>query len=230
MPRKLEGPLRESVTQLFAELYWPGIGLRAGIVAGGLVVWFWTQSLIARKPAPKEGIGDVIHELTRRLHDYFATHVRAANAALIVSSLFIDLFGLGLIAAAIFGHTFAPFLAILIVFGMRQICQSLCTLPPPPGIIWRNPGFPALLVTYDVGNDFFFSGHTALATLGALQAVSLGPPWLAFIAAIIAVGEMLTVLVLRAHYTLDVVAGALAAFLATGIAEKLSPVFDAWVR
>ena len=135
-----------------------------------------------------------------------------------------------MIGAAIFGPTFAPFLAMLIVFGLRQICQGLCTLPPPPGIIWRNPGFPALLVTYDVGNDFFFSGHTALAVLGALQVAYLGPAWLAVIAACIALGEMLSVLVLRAHYTLDVVAGALAAFFAAAMAGRLSPALDAWLR
>jgi len=218
------------ITPILALLHWSTIGLRAGVVAGALVAWFWTQSLIARKSAPKDGLGDVVHDLTARWHCYFSTHDRAANAALITSSIFIDLIGLSLIAAAVFGRTFAPFLAILIVFGMRQICQALCTLPPPPGIIWRNPGLPALLVTYDVGNDFFFSGHTALAVLGAIEAAYLGPPWLAVIAASIALGEMLIVLVLRAHYTLDVVAGALAAFLAAEVAGSLSPVLDAWLR
>ena len=140
------------------------------------------------------------------------------------------LIGLGLIATAIFGTTFAPFIAILVLFGLRQLCQSLCTLPPPPGIIWRNPGFPTLLVTYDVGNDFFFSGHTALAVLGAIMAACFAPPWLAVLAAIIALGEMFTVLVLRAHYTMDVVAGALAAFLAAGVAGKVSPALDAWLK
>ena len=215
---------------ILSVLHWPTIGLRAGVVAGALVTWFWTQSLSARKSAPKEGIGDVVHYLTARWHQYFSTHKRAANAALITSSIFIDLVGLSLIGAAVFGSTFAPFLAILIVFGLRQICQGFCTLPPPPGIIWRNPGFPALLVTYDVGNDFFFSGHTALAVLGAVEAAHLGPVWLAVIAASIALGEMLLVLVLRAHYTLDVVAGALAAFFAAEVAGRLSPALDAWLR
>jgi membrane-associated phospholipid phosphatase len=218
------------VTHLLATIPWPTIGQRAGVVAGALVLWFWTQSLIGRKSAPKDGIGDVVHDLTARWHHYFLTHDRAANAALITSSLFIDLFGLALIGSAIFGPTFAPFLAILIVFGLRQICQALCTLPPPPGIIWRNTGFPALLVTYSVGNDFFFSGHTALAALGAIEAVHFGPPWLAVIAASIALGEILIVLVLRAHYTLDVIAGAFAAFLAAEVAGKLSPAVDAWLR
>jgi membrane-associated phospholipid phosphatase len=38
------------------------------------------------------------------------------------------------------------------------------------------------------------------------------------------------VLVLRAHYTLDVVAGALAAFFAAAMAGRLSPALDAWLR
>ena len=218
------------MTTILASLSWPVIGLRAGVVAGALVVWFWTQSLLARKSAAKNGIGDAVHDLTARWHHYFSTHQRAANAALITSSLFIDLIGLTLIGAAIFGPTFAPFLAILIVFSLRQICQSICTLPPPPGIIWRNPGFPALLVTYEVGNDFFFSGHTALAVLGAIEAAQFGPLWLAGLAAVVALGEMFIVLVLRAHYTLDVLAGAFAAFLAAVVGAKLSPVVDAWLR
>jgi hypothetical protein len=218
------------MTPILVTLHWPGIGLRAGVVAAALVLWFWTQSLIARKPATKDGIGDVVHDLTARWHDYFAANARAANAALITSSIFIDLIGLALIGAAIFGPTFAPFLAMLIVFGLRQLCQGLCTLPPPPGVIWRNPGFPALLVTYEVGNDFFFSGHTALAVLGAIEAAQFGPAWLAVVAAVIALGEMLMVLVLRAHYTLDVVAGAFAAFLAANVADKLAATVDAWLR
>ena len=87
-----------------------------------------------------------------------------------------------------------------------------------------------MLVTYAVGQDFFFSGHTALAVLGAIEAAHFGPAWLAVMAAAIALGEMLIVLVLRAHYTLDVVAGALAAFLAAEVAGRLSPALDAWLR
>src|ERR1044071_7535137 len=108
---------------ILSALHWPAVGLRAGVVAGALAVWFWTQSLIARQSAAQRGLGGAIHEL-------------AANAALITSSIFIGLFGLCPSGAAIFGRTFAPFLGILIVFGLRQICQGLCTLPPPPGIIW----------------------------------------------------------------------------------------------
>jgi len=218
------------MTLILASMTWTAIGLRAGIVVAALVLWFWTQSLIARKSAPKDGLGDVVHDWTAGWNQYFAIHPRAANAALIISSLFIDLIGLTLIGASIFGPTFAPFVAILILFALRQLCQALCTLPPPRGIIWRNPGFPALLVTYKVGNDFFFSGHTALAVLGAIEAAHLGPLWLAIAVGAIALGEMVIVLVLRAHYTMDVVAGVFAAFLAAGLGNGFAPVVDGWLR
>ena len=120
------------MTPLLATMHWHAVGLRTGIVAGALVIWFWTQSLIGRKAAAKDGLGDVILDRTARWHRYLSENPRAANAALIISSLFIDVFGLALVGAAIFGPTFAPFLSVIVLFSMRQICQSLCTLPPPP--------------------------------------------------------------------------------------------------
>jgi len=36
-------------------------------------------------------------------------------------------------------------------------------------MIWRHPGIPSLLVTYDVATDFFFSGHTAIAVLASIE-------------------------------------------------------------
>jgi hypothetical protein len=156
--------------------------LRSAIIVAALILWFWTQKLIARKSNSGEGIGDGIHRLTARWHGYFLTNESSANRALAVSSFLIDLLGISLIVMAIFGPSFAPFLGLLIVFGLRQLCQLCCTLPPPPGLIWRDPGVPSALVTYGVSNDFFFSGHTALAVLGALELCQLAPWWVAALA------------------------------------------------
>ena len=204
--------------------------LRVSVITVALVIWFWTQKLIARKSSEMSGIGDAVHRLTAGWHRYFATHDKSANRALIISSLCIDVLGISLIAIAIIGPSFAPFIGIIIVFSLRQISQLCCTLPPPPGIIWRDPGFPTVLVTYDVGNDFFFSGHTALAVLGAIEICQLGPWWLGAIVVVVALGEALIVLVLRAHYTLDVIAGAFAAWFAADMAARLAPFVDGWLK
>ena len=203
--------------------------LRAAAVAGALLLWFWTQRLLGRRPPPGGSMGDRVHDWTAGLHARLLANPRAANGTLVASSLLIDAVGLSLVGAALLGPTFRPFLALLCVFTMRQACQALCALPTPPGMIWRNPGFPTLLVTYEVGNDFFFSGHTAIAVLGALEAARAGPEWLAWTAGAVAVLEAGAVLVLRAHWTVDVLAGVLAAALGDLLAARAAPVVDGWL-
>ncbi len=206
------------------------IALRIGVIVLALVVWFWTQKVIGRKGEAPGGIWDGFHQLTAGWHGYFLSHDKAANRALAISSFFIDVLSLTLIGAAIFGSSFAPFLGVLIVFAMRQVCQLWCTLPPPPGIIWRDPGFPSLLVTYGVSNDLFFSGHTALAVLGAIGVCHIAPWWVGAVAILVAIGEAVIVLVLRAHYTMDVIAGAFAAWFAADMAARLAPFVDGWLK
>lgn len=208
----------------------PLIGLRIGFVAVALVTWFWTQRLISRKAtAPGDGIGDRLHDWSAPLHAWFWANPRAANLTLIITSLLIDALGLYLLGSAIFGPTVRPFLAILIVFGLRQICQATCTLPAPPKMIWRDPGFPSLLVTYGTANDFFFSGHTAISVLGALQLAHVAPTWLAVTGAIVAAVELVTVIVLRAHYTMDIFAALFAAWAADVLAQHVAPYVDTWL-
>ena len=207
-----------------------GVGARVGLVGAALVLWFWTQRLIGRKAAPAEGVGDRLHDWSAPLHGWLAAHPRAADGTLIVSSACVDLLGLYLLGAAVLGPTFRPFVALLSAFALRQVCQGLCTLPVPRGMIWRRPGFPSLLVTYGTSNDLFFSGHTAVAVLGALELGHAGPPWLAAAVAAVAVLEAATVVVLRAHYTMDVFAGALAAVCCEEFASWIAPTVDAWLR
>jgi hypothetical protein len=155
---------------------------------------------------------------------YLHHHPAAANVLLVVSSGIIDLLGIFLLSMWIFRGEVRPFLGLVIVLGLRQIMQALVALPAPPDAIWHNPGFPSLLVTYSVANDYFFSGHTAIAVLGATELFRLGRRWLRAAAVAIVLFEATTVLILRAHYTMDVftglVAGLYAAYLAEGIAER----------
>jgi membrane-associated phospholipid phosphatase len=196
------------------------------IVALSLVVWFWTQSLIGHR-ATSNGIVDKIHEYTRPLNDYLQAHQPAANVLLIASSLVIDSLGILLIGASIFGKTLRPFIALLIVFGLRQLCQWLCALPPPEQMIWHDPGFPSLLVTYGVTNDLFFSGHTAIAVLGAIELYRLRPRPLTLVVSIgLVLFEASTVLILRAHYTMDVFTGAMTAIVASNIASWICSLFQ----
>jgi hypothetical protein len=196
--------------------------LRSLTIAMGLSGWFLSQSLIGARGVRDGAIGDAGHEWTTPLRDWLAGRPTAVNALLITTSAFIDLFGLYLLGSALFGPTLRPGIALLLLFVFRQVSQLTCALPTPAGMIWRHPGFPSLLVTYHVANDFFFSGHTAIATLGAIEVARVAPPWLAAAAIGVAGLEAATVVALRAHYTMDVLAAVFAAFTAAGLASMIA--------
>jgi hypothetical protein len=208
----------------------PGQGkrliLRLVLTAIVLALWFWTQSLIGGRTAPVSGIGDAGHNLTAGLNSYFSEHSGAANALLIVSSGLIDAIGFFLLGRWLFGGSVRPFLGLFSLMVLRQVMQALCALPAPPNMIWHYPGFPSLLVTYHVANDFFFSGHTAIAVFGALEVSRLRRKWLTVGAVLIAVFEIATVLILRAHYTMDVFTGILAALWVSKMSESIAPRID----
>jgi membrane-associated phospholipid phosphatase len=206
------------------------IVLRILFTAVVLVIWFWTQSLIGARPAPAAGaVGDGLHNLTAGLNSYFALSPAAANALLILSSALIDALGLFLLARWLFGGSVRPFLGLFLLMALRQLIQALVSLPRPPNMIWHYPGFPSLLVTYDVANDFFFSGHTAIAVFGALELARLKKKWLTVLAVLVVLFAIATVLILRAHYTMDVFTGILAAFCVAYFVDRVSPAIDRWL-
>ena len=203
------------------------LAARILVTFAALAIWFWTQSLLGARISPTQGIGDGLHRLTAPLNAYLHGAPRAANALLIASSALIDAIAIFLLGSWIFAGQLRPFLGLAMLLVTRQVMQALCSLPAPQGIIWHDPGFPSLLVTYGVANDFFFSGHTAIAVFGAIELARLRRAWRAVLAACVVLFEVAAVLVLRAHYTMDVFTGALAAVC---VAQTCGAISDRFAR
>jgi len=204
------------------------------VIAISLGVWFWTQALLGRRAPLGAGpeadvISDGIHRLTARMNRKLLDNPQRADRLLIASSLVIDLLGFYLLGSAILGPSIQPFLGLFMLFALRQFCQAFCPLPPPTGTIWRKTGFPTLLVTYDTASDLFFSGHTAIAVYAAAtMASSFG--MIGIIAGTaIALFEIVAVLILRAHYTMDVFTGAITALYVHTLAVQWAPGIDHWI-
>ena len=211
----------------------PTLLVRTGLVIAGIALWYVTQAVLGKR-APKVGyevpLTDGIHVLTARLHHRYFTNEQAGNRLLILSSLIIDLLGLYLLITAIFGQSLRPYLGLVMVFTLRQICQMLCPLPAPSGMVWRYPGVPAILVTYGTANDLFFSGHTAIAVYGACTLTGHWGPWGLAIGLLIAIFEAVTVLILRAHYTMDVFTGIVCALWVYSLSGTIGSWVDGAIR
>ena len=212
---------------------WPVVGVRVGFVVVGIIAWYWTQAVLGKrvpKVAHEVPLTDGIHVLTSRLHHRYATNIAAGNRLLILSSLVIDILGAYMLGSAIFGQSIRPYLGLVMVFALRQICQMLCPLPAPSGMVWRYPGVPAILVTYGTANDLFFSGHTAIAVYGAATLAGHWGTTGLIIGLAVALFEAITVLILRAHYTMDVFTGIVCALWVYSLSASIAPHVDTMIR
>ena len=81
-------------------------------------------------------------------------------------------------------------------------------------------------MTYGTASDLFFSGHTAIAVYGSIELAHYGGPPAALLGIAIVFVEAAAVLVLRAHYTMDVFAGAVTALWVWTAASALAPSLD----
>jgi len=221
----------------------PGVAercVRVAVVAVGIGLWLGTQSLLGARDVGVDDAtlraasrtltaGDRVLEWTADWQAALDRDRRMASGLLIASSALIDLVACWMFAATIFGASIRPFLGLLILFSLRQLSQWISALPAPVGMLWYDPGFPSLLVTYEVSNDFFFSGHTALAVYGGIEVARRFGRVGILVGVVFVLFQTTTVLVLRAHYTIDVFTGAVVAVLAAVAAGWLSGPLDRWI-
>lgn len=206
---------------------WSFRGLQVATVLALYAGWLYSQDLLERTRGVVPGVTDRTHNALTAANVFLNAHPTLTNAILIVSSLELDIAALSMVAFFFFRRETRPLLSFWIVLIMRQLCQVSVSMPKPEGMIWHDPGFPSLVVTYGAANDFFFSGHMALATLFAAElTVQRAARWKQALAWGMIGAQALVILSMRFHYITDVVAGFLAAIVATLIGNAVGGRLD----
>jgi len=102
-------------------------------------------------------------------------------------------------------------ITLAIFYITRALIQKIMFMPYPQGWYWYDPGFPSLVVPYGRGSDFFFSGHTGFMVICASEwHVNKDSKHAKKVRNfVIAAGiyTMLTLVVYRIHYFIDVFTG-----------------------
>jgi hypothetical protein len=189
--------------------------------------WLLSQHLLETSRAPVTGFVDHTHEWLAAFNVYLNAHPALANVVLAVSSFEVDLAAVSMVVFFFARRESRPLLALWLILIMRQLCQVTASIPAPPGMIWHYPGFPTIVVTYSTSTDFFFSGHMALAALLATELTAQhAPRWKRVTAWSVVIAQAVVILSMRFHYVTDVVAGLLAAVVATQIAGAIGRRLD----
>lgn len=189
-----------------------------------------TQFLIGSLTIPDGVIIDRLQILTTPINNYFHEHPGPANAVLITTSLWIDIGIIFLCMRALFGPTIRPFLELFLFTLYRQALQFLVSLPIPEGIIWNYPGIPSLMVDYSIQSDFYFSAHTGISILVAMELVRTGKKWLEILGFSFFAYEVLTIISFRIHYTMDIFTAIFVALYIIYTSERMSLSIDRFLQ
>lgn len=96
----------------------------------------------------------------------------------------------------------------------------------PEGYNWGYPGFPSITIPYVGSSDFFFSGHLGIVTFLVLENRSQKNYFLMYVGLLSIIYEFIVMIVLRGHYTIDLIAGILIAHYIWIISKKPAKWID----
>jgi hypothetical protein len=178
------------------------------VLLGINILWQYTQKLLSCDIIADGQIVDRIHTCKRvnKIGMFLENNIIFTKYLIILTSLLIDIGVLYVSYEVLFFDNFKLLAEMFTGLMLRQLCQFINRLPTPRNMIWFDPGFPSLTVTYGTSNDFFFSGHTYMALLAGSAIFSNPYIITKTYAVLFVILEVGFVLVTRGHYMMDVYA------------------------
>ena len=105
-------------------------------------------------------------KLIREVNRFFSKDDRSFKILMISNSMMMDLgISVNLLVYIIWGVNSMIWPSVYTYGFIRLIALSIERWPFPSDYIFGDPGFPSFFVPYKATNDFYFSGHTATATI-----------------------------------------------------------------
>lgn len=176
-------------------------------IVAAYIFWITTQKLLGQDIISDNCIIDRSHSLVAQINAYLRANPVVMRYNFILSSLLIDINVVYVVAKYLLLDADNRTITLLFSgFVLRQICQYINRLPIPKNLIWFNPGFPSLFVTYHVENDFFFSGHTMIALVTGFDIISNGDILSQIYGTFFIMYEIGFIIVTFSHYFMDIYA------------------------
>jgi hypothetical protein len=176
-------------------------------IIAGYIFWITTQRILGLDAISQNSVIDRMHNLVRPINNYLRSNPKFMKYNFILSSLLIDInVSYVVIKYLLLDDDTRTITLLFSGFILRQICQYINRLPIPNNLIWFNPGFPSLFVTYHVENDFFFSGHTLIAFVSGFDIISNGDIMSKIYGTCFILYEVAVISFTFSHYFMDIYA------------------------
>lgn len=154
---------------------------------------------------------DYLFDVTFNMNAYLTINVILRHSLLIISSFLID----SLIVYTLYVWVFkcSDWIlpkAVVLFYSFRQLLQYIYIKGMPENYIFDYPGLMSLTVSYKVTNDFFYSGHVGLPTIFLKEYMRMGNKKMMLVCLGVIIVECTVMILLRGHYTIDLIFGIIA--------------------
>lgn len=166
---------------------------------------------------------DGLFALTSPLNEFFIANSLLRHLLLIFSSFLIDVQYLFFcFHYAFFGNSARPLIFLTIFYLFRMFIQSIFMMRYPEGMAWDYPGIPSFSISYAYTTDFFFSGHVGILVFTSLENHCNKNYKMMVLSIFSVIVEFNVMVVLRGHYSIDLISGMIFGHYFWGIANKLA--------
>lgn len=185
-----------------------GILIRGGVVAFSLVGIILNMIYAFVMPSTDvECITDYTFLSFSKVNAFFRNDQFSRDMLLIISSLCADLVILALgIIWVFYGKTWRVFATLMTFYISKLLIQIVFQEKIPDGYAWEYPGFPSIIISYIKTTDFFFSAPIGFLTIASLEFLKIKNYYLLSLALATLILQILTRIILRGNYIIDIVA------------------------
>lgn len=172
------------------------------------IIWHQTQIFLSTNITAPNSIVDKLHDsnIFSLINLFLSENIAFTKYNFILSSMLIDISAIYIIINYLRADNSKTLFIFFFGLILRQLCQFINRLPVPQNMIWFYPDFPSILVTYDIENDFFFSGHTFIALAAGLEILSNKNYLYKCCGLFFMAYEILFIISINGHYFMDIYA------------------------
>ena len=178
---------------------------------------------------------DVAINAIAGLTRYISQSLDIRDFILILSGVIMDIyFFLFYLFFLKYGKSWQPVIAIGLFYFVRGfIIQRMILFSFYDTYIFSFPGFPSFTVPYYRSADFFFSGHAGVLILIGLYLRDNKQNFFFIVSFLLAIYEGFCLMLLRAHYVIDIIFGVIAGHYfyhischITLLLDRILPIFQ----
>jgi len=148
---------------------------------------------------------DLSHEWTISYNKYFEENRQTKFICLAVGGVLMDIVALfQFYKFSMQGKTWRFAIAITFYYSLRFVINSVFRTRYPQNYLWEFPNFYSVTVPYGKTNNFFLTGHLGLCIICLLEYRANKQFFMMTLAYLTLIFQIFLVMVLRAHYLIDI--------------------------